>query len=150
MSRLNNELNAGSGRNPRKPYGVCGIKMSGQGARLPLGFCVLVKLFWFCLIVYSDFEIIVFAENTVFAEIEIFGFAEKSQNITFSKQIGFLDFAWRIDLSSPFCFSRADKEITYPDFCESAVCWLWVTWKLEFGRICGNPFYLRKNMTFPK
>ena len=42
--------------------------MSGQGARFPLGFCVLVKQFSNCLIVYSDLGIIVFAEIVVFAE----------------------------------------------------------------------------------
>ncbi len=76
------------------------------------------------LIVYSYFEIIVFAENTVFAEIGIFEFAEKSQNVTFSKYIGFSVFARCIDCSKPFCFSRANREITYPDFCKHVVSWL--------------------------
>ena len=65
-------------------------------------------------------------------KIEIFAFAEKSQIIAFSKYIGFLVFARRIDLTSSFCFSQADKEITYPDFCENTVCWRGVLWKLGF------------------
>ena len=41
---------------------------------------------------------------------EIFAFAEKCQNIAFSKSKGFWDFTWSVECADQFWFSRADKE----------------------------------------
>ena len=109
---------------------------------------MLVKLTGNCLFVYSYLDFLYLRKMLYLRKIEIFVFAEKSQNIAFSKQIGFSVFDRRIDCASAFCFSRADREIQYPDFCENAVCWQYVTRKLEIWCICGNPLYLRKNISF--